>query len=74
MGFPKIMGPLKRVYGGHIGLLRGHIGFWFQGLGSRDPQKQWYLFGGPHIKDSSILGSILGSPYFGKLPYLAFRA
>ena len=27
-----------------------------------------YLFGGPHNKDYSILGSILGSPYFGKLP------
>ena len=26
------------------------------------------LFGGPHNKDYSILGSILGSPYFGKLP------
>ena len=24
---------------------------------------------GPHNKDYSILGSILGSPYFGKLPY-----
>ena len=27
------------------------------------------LFGGPHNKDYSILGSILGSLYFGKLPY-----
>ena len=26
------------------------------------------LFGGPHNKDYSILGSTLGSPYFGKLP------
>ena len=25
-------------------------------------------FGGPFNKDYSILGSILGSPYFGKLP------
>ena len=25
---------------------------------------------GPNNKDHSILGSILGSPYFGKLPYL----
>ena len=25
-----------------------------------------YLFGGPHNKDYSILGSILGFPYFGK--------
>ena len=27
-----------------------------------------FLFGGPHNKDYSILGSISGSPYFGKLP------
>ena len=27
------------------------------------------LFRGPYNKDYSILGSILGSPYFGKLPY-----
>ena len=27
-------------------------------------------FGGPYHKDYSVLGSILGSPYFGKLPYL----
>ena len=26
-------------------------------------------FGGPYKKDYSILGSILGSPYYGKLPY-----
>ena len=26
-------------------------------------------FRGPKNKDYSILGSILGSPYFGKLPY-----
>ena len=25
-------------------------------------------FGGPYDKDYTILGSILGSPYFGKLP------
>ena len=25
---------------------------------------------GPNNKDYSILGSILGSPYFGKLPFL----
>ena len=28
------------------------------------------LFEGPNNKDYSLLGSILGSPYFGKLPYL----
>ena len=30
---------------------------------------QGYLFGGPQNKDYCILGSILGSPNFGKLPY-----
>ena len=30
-----------------------------------------YLFGGPHDKDYSILGSILGPPYFGKLSHLS---
>ena len=30
--------------------------------------KLGYLFGGPHYKDYSILGSILGSPYLGELP------
>ena len=28
------------------------------------------FLGGPYNKDYSILGSILGSPYFGKLPAL----
>ena len=32
-------------------------------------QNYGYLFGGPNNKDYSLLGSILGSPYFGKLPY-----
>ena len=32
---------------------------------------QGYLFGGLHNKDYNILGSILGSPYFGKLPCVA---
>ena len=27
-----------------------------------------YHFGGPHNEDYSILMSILGTPYFGKLP------
>ena len=31
-------------------------------------QNNGYLYGGPHNKDYSILGSILGSPDFGKLP------
>ena len=32
-----------------------------------------YLFGVPHKKDSSILGSTLGIPLFGRLPFV-FRA
>ena len=32
-------------------------------------QNYGYLLWGPHNKDYSILGSILGSPYLGKLPY-----
>ena len=32
-------------------------------------QNYGYPFGGPYNKDYSILGSILGSPYLGKLPY-----
>ena len=33
------------------------------------PKIRGYLIGGPSNKDYSILGSILGSPHFGKLPY-----
>ena len=32
-------------------------------------QNWGYHFRGPHNKDYSILGSILGSPHFGKLPF-----
>ena len=32
-------------------------------------QNWGYPFGDPHNKDYNTLGSILGSPYFGKLPY-----
>ena len=31
-------------------------------------KSQGYLFGGSNNKDHSSWGSILGSPYFGKLP------
>ena len=31
------------------------------------------FLGGPYIKDYSILGSILGSPYFGKILVQDFR-
>ena len=30
------------------------------------------FWGGPHNKDLSILGSIVGFPYLGKLPYSVF--
>ena len=36
--------------------------------------KLGYPFGGPNFKDSSIFGSMLGSPFFGKLPSRAPRA
>ena len=32
-------------------------------------QNKGYPIGGLHNKDYNILGSILGSPYLGKLPY-----
>ena len=32
------------------------------------PQIRGTLLGGPHNKDYSVLVSILGFPYFGKLP------
>ena len=37
------------------------------------PKVEGYPFGGPNNKDYSILGSILGSPHLGKLPYKAHR-
>ena len=33
------------------------------------PKIRGYLFRGPINRDNSIIGSILGSPNFGKLPY-----
>ena len=42
-------------------------------LGFRVSQHKGYHFKGPHKKNYSILGSILGSSYFGKLPSLGFR-
>ena len=35
-------------------------------------QNRGTLFGGPYNKDYSILGSMLGSPCFGKLPSIIF--
>ena len=35
------------------------------------PKIRGYLFGDPHNKDYTILRSILGSPYVGKLPCVA---
>ena len=45
-----------------LGLYWGLSGLGFPKIGGN-------LFGGPHNKDYSILGSILGSPHFGKLPF-----
>ena len=36
-------------------------------------QNKGYPIGGPYNKDSSILGTIMGSSYLGKLPYCIFR-
>ena len=36
-------------------------------------QNYGYHFKGLYIKGYNILGSILGSPYFGKLPYGSFK-
>ena len=45
---------------------------WFTGGCTIDDfgvhQNSGYLFGSPY-KDYSIFGSILGSPYFGRLPF-----
>ena len=38
-------------------------------LDMRVSQNWGVLFGGLHIKDYSILGSILGYPNFGKVPH-----
>ena len=37
------------------------------------PKIRGTFSGGPYNKDYSILGSILGSPYLGKLPYIVVR-
>ena len=54
--FPKLGAPLQ---GGN----RGCIRIW------RFPKIRGTLIGCPQKKDCGILGSILGSPYFGKLLY-----
>ena len=43
--------------------------FFFHGSIWGFPEIRGTLFGGPYSKDYSMLGYILGSPYFGKLPY-----
>ena len=55
---------------GALGLAKGYGGLGFRGLGFRIWGLGFRLFGGPYKKDYSILVSIFGSPYFGKLPYL----
>ena len=51
---------LSQDEGGATLAFRLHGGF---------PKIRGTFSGGPHIQDSSILGSILGSPYLGKLPH-----
>ena len=44
----------------------------FKAFGSRDVRgfhNLGYYFGSPHNKDCHIFGLILGSSYFGKLPF-----
>ena len=48
-----------------MGLGRDIQGLRFRGF----PKLGVPFFGGPHNKDSSILGSILRSPSLGKLPH-----
>ena len=38
-------------------------------LGFRVPQIRGIFLGGPYHRDYGILGSMLGSPYFAKLPH-----
>ena len=42
-------------------------GWQFSAVYVKVSQNYGYLVGGPHNKDYSILGSILGPRYFGKL-------
>ena len=46
---------------------RHHVGWEF-------PKIRGTFLGGPHNKDYNILGSILGPPYFGKLPGVVLGA
>ena len=73
--FPKIRGTFK---GDILGLYRDNgkeNGYYYLGFRVyRVSENSGYPFGGPHNKDYSILGSILGSPYFGKLPCPTFNA
>ena len=58
-----MMVPLR----GFLGICRGFVYIYiYMGVS----QNWGYHFRGPHNKDYSILGSILGSPYLGKLPYM----
>ena len=56
----------KKGYRGYMGPDKGVWGF----VGFRVPQIRGYHFGGPYYQDSSILGSILRSPYVNKLPHV----
>ena len=54
------------------GCPRGKVGYISCALSYQDlgvSQNSGYYFGGPYNKDYSIFGSILGFPYFGKLPF-----
>ena len=53
---------LHSLRGGSADRAQHHAGKW--GF----PKIMGTFFGGPHFQDYNILGSMLGSPYFGKLP------
>ena len=63
--------PVQLSHGGRVGAMRQeglsfHLQLYVGIVGVSE--SYGYLLGGPNHKDYNILGSILGSPYFGKLP------
>ena len=65
--FSPTLCSVRREFGSKVLSLRNSSGT-RAGDEYRGFQNYGYVFGGPHNKDRSILESILGSPYLGKLP------
>ena len=57
---------LKGIYWCYMGIMEKRVA---QSRILGFPKIRSYLSGGPHNKSYSILGSILGFPYFGKVSY-----